>query len=393
MPRKSKNSTKRNSNQFELLDDEDDGTNDNVTCGIIVANSTSAADVTRTSARGRPLKPTLQFDPEPRPSRKKSAVPKAKSTNADPNVNEDSLARIEALLKRVEERAERAEKRVESLEEFIRNELFPRVASPPESATPSAPHQQQHQHLPPSPPPSPVPGPLPGIGLDVSRVLDSDIKEGNAGTIRRRANAALEKLGVTCLGVNSKGNGRFRLLFRETDVDKVRQNDTWIKTHFDKGTLYGEQWYPLRVDRAHRGVATDDIGCAVFERMNGVKVHKMRWLGTASVDKEYRSLVVHLDKKEEVDRDFNQRDATVATSTDTCIIAARRQLRSVDSAPNRAILRRLAPRTFSSVQRAVEKEHARLQILGARYIAGNSPSYDRRPTNYDRRPTNIHPLS
>ncbi|KAM4061540.1 hypothetical protein HRG_007282 [Hirsutella rhossiliensis] len=131
MPRKSKNSTKRNSNQFELLDDEDDGTNDNVACGIIVANSTSAADVTRTSARGRPLKPTLQFDPEPRPSRKKSAVPKAKSTNSDPNVNEDSLARIEALLKRVEERAERAEKRVESLEEFIRNELFPRVASPP----------------------------------------------------------------------------------------------------------------------------------------------------------------------------------------------------------------------------------------------------------------------
>ncbi|KAM4062411.1 hypothetical protein HRG_011186 [Hirsutella rhossiliensis] len=152
MPRKSKNSTKRNSNQFELLDDEEDGTNDNVACSI-VANSTSAADATRTSARGRPLKPTLQFDPEPRPSRKKSAVPKAKPTNADPNANEDSLARIEALLKRVEERAERAEKRVESLEEFIRNELFPRVASPPESATPSAPHQQQQQHLPLSPPP------------------------------------------------------------------------------------------------------------------------------------------------------------------------------------------------------------------------------------------------
>ncbi|KAM4063445.1 hypothetical protein HRG_013967 [Hirsutella rhossiliensis] len=113
MPRKSKNSTKRNSNQFELLDDEDDGTNDNVACSIIVANSTSAADATRTSARGRPLKPTLQFDPEPRPSRKKSAVPKAKSTNADPGANEDSLARIETLLKRVEERAERAEKRVD----------------------------------------------------------------------------------------------------------------------------------------------------------------------------------------------------------------------------------------------------------------------------------------
>ena len=28
----------------------------------------------------------------------------------------------------------------------------------------------------------------------------------------------------------------------------------------------------------------------------------MRWLGNVSVDKEYRSMVVHLDRKEEVDR-------------------------------------------------------------------------------------------
>ncbi|KAM4058177.1 DDE superfamily endonuclease [Hirsutella rhossiliensis] len=237
----------------------------------------------------------------------------------------------------------------------------------------------QQQHLPPSPPPSPFPGPLPGIGLDVSRVLDSDVKDGNAGTIRRRANAALEKLGVTCLGVNSKGNGRFRLLFRESDVDK----DTLRQGNAIWGAVV-----PLRVDRAHCGVATDDIGCAVFGRMNGVKVHKMRWLGTASVDKEYRSLVVHLDKKEEVDRllakrtvemangeDFNQRDATAATSTDTCIIAARRQLRSVDSAANRAILRRPAPPTFLSVQRAVEKEHTKLQILGARFTTDTLLTY------------------
>jgi hypothetical protein len=71
--------------------------------------------------------------------------------------------------------------------------------------------------------------------------------------------------------------------------------------HFDKGTLYGEQWYPLRIDRAYREVATDELGCTLFGRMNGVKVHKMRWLGTASIDKEYRSMVVYLDKKEEVD--------------------------------------------------------------------------------------------
>jgi len=71
-----------------------------------------------------------------------------------------------------------------------------------------------------------------------------------------------------------------------------------VKTHFDKGTLYREQWYPLRIDRAYREVGTDELGCTLFGRMNGVKVHKMRWLGTASIDKEYRTMVVYLDKKE-----------------------------------------------------------------------------------------------
>jgi hypothetical protein len=65
-----------------------------------------------------------------------------------------------------------------------------------------------------------------------------------------------------------------------------------FKTHFDRGTLYGEQWYPIRVDRAYHGVAVDEMGCSIFGQLNGVKVHKMRWLGSASVDKEYRSMVV-----------------------------------------------------------------------------------------------------
>src|SRR5206468_2076814 len=107
------------------------------------------------------------------------------------------------------------------------------------------------------------------------------------------------------------------------------------------------------------------------------------WTGCLQ-DERLRWRMASVHTRDHSFRDFNQRDATVATSTDTCIIAARRQLRSVDSAPNRAILRRPAPRTFLSVQRAVEKELTRLQILDARYIAGNSPSYDRRPTN-------IHP--
>jgi hypothetical protein len=288
MPRNNqKNSAKQgNSNSFELLSEVEDDTNKDET-------TNSTATRAGTSTRGRPLKRTQPYDPES-PPRKKSVSTKPRATTGL-NANTDQLLRIEALLKRVEERAERAEKRVESLEEFIRNELFPRVAGP-------VPTPVSRPASPPSPPPSPIRGPLPGIGLDLSRVQDREIKEGNAGVVRRRANEALKEKGITCLGVNSKGNGRYRLLFKEEDVDGLRRDDSWVRTHFDKGALYGEQWYPIRIDRAYREVATDELGCTIFGRMNGVKVHKMRWLGTASVDKEYRTMVVYLDRKEEVDR-------------------------------------------------------------------------------------------
>ena len=58
----------------------------------------------------------------------------------------------------------------------------------------------------------------------------------------------------------------------------------------------------MRVDRVFRKVAVDEIGDALFGQMNGVKVHEMWWLGNVSEDKEYRSMVVYLDMKEEVDR-------------------------------------------------------------------------------------------
>jgi hypothetical protein len=115
MPRNNqKNSTKSNSNSFELLSEiEDDGTNEN--------EISSTTNATGTSTRGRPLKRTQPYNPES-PPRKKSVSTKvrapacATSSGTGPsNSNTDQLLRIEALLKRVEERAERAEKRVESL--------------------------------------------------------------------------------------------------------------------------------------------------------------------------------------------------------------------------------------------------------------------------------------
>lgn len=124
MPRNNRNNTKGNSNQFELLDTEDDGTDDNT-----VGNTSTTNVASATSTRGRPLKRTQPYDPES-PPRKKSVPAKAKATKTAVETNEDPLLRIEALLRRVEEWAERAEKRVESLEEFIRNELFPARGKP-----------------------------------------------------------------------------------------------------------------------------------------------------------------------------------------------------------------------------------------------------------------------
>lgn len=160
MPRNNKNSAKGNSNQFELLATEEDGT-DNNTVGS--TNATSAAPAT--STRGQPLKRTQPYDPESLP-RKKSVPTKTKVMRTAIETDGDPLLRIEALLKRAEERAERAEKRVEALEEFIHNELFPRVRNP--VPAPTEPASTTHQHLPPSPPSPPAPGPLPGIRLDLT---------------------------------------------------------------------------------------------------------------------------------------------------------------------------------------------------------------------------------
>lgn len=103
-----------------------------------------------------------------------------------------------------------------------------------------------------------------------------EIKERNAGAVRRRVNEALKGRNITCLGVNAKGNGRYRLLFQGKDIDNVQKDDAWVRIHFDRGTLYGEQWYPVRVDRAYHGAAVDEMGCLIFGQLNWVKVHKMR---------------------------------------------------------------------------------------------------------------------
>jgi hypothetical protein len=70
----------------------------------------------------------------------------------------------------------------------------------------------------------------------------------------------------------------------------------------------------MRVDRAYYRAVVDEMGCLIFGQLNGVKVHKMIWLGNVLVDKEYRSMVVYLDTKEEADRLLAKMTVTMANS-------------------------------------------------------------------------------
>lgn len=73
----------------------------------------------------------------------------------------------------------------------------------------------------------------------------------------------------------------------------------------------------MRLDRAYHGAAVDKMGCSIFGQLNGVKVYKMRWLGNVSIDKKYRSMVVYLDTRGEVDRLLTGMTVTIANG-DRC---------------------------------------------------------------------------
>jgi len=224
------------------------------------------------------------------------AAPKAPTAAVPPKIANDRFNSFETAFVV-------AFKKIDSLEKFIRNELLPRIGGLPQKPI-SAPVDA-------TPPPSPPhpPSQIPGLGLDVSRALR--VPE-NAGVVRERVNEALKEMGIKCIGVNDKGNGRYRLLFRKSDdVDKVHQDDSWLKGgSLKRARLYGEQWYPIRIDRVHKNTSVDENGQADFGRLNGVIVYKIRWLGTfAPVGQSYElkeriycSIVMYLDSQDEASK-------------------------------------------------------------------------------------------
>ena len=118
----------------------------------------------------------------------------------------------------------------------------------------------------------------------------------------RCVNKALKERNIICLGVNSKGNGQYWLLFQGKDVNNIQKDNTQVKTYFNRGILYREQQYLVRVNRAYYGIVVDKIDYLIFSQLNRVKVYKIQQLRSVLINKEYYLIVIYLDIKEEVNR-------------------------------------------------------------------------------------------
>jgi len=299
MPQNSKNS--KNSqhdgsatvNPFALLSEESQPADEEYTDTVVVAEPTPE------SRSGRPLRPSRKRQqhtspPSPPPAPKRRA-PKQYEVG-DPVL--EALARVEATLARVEERAIRAEKRVEELECTVKDLLQQQHTTPPRTVSPPPPTPPLHAEAPPFR--------LPGVNLDISGA--PRLRDLAPGQLRERVDECLHAhgLGFQCLGVNVKEKDKIRAFFKGTDYPAAQGAvDKWVHA-MAKGEgqvrIYGEQWFPVRVDRVKKSISMDELGCKVVGLLNKVKITKMRWLSRPAVEKAHGSIVIFLEEKEQADK-------------------------------------------------------------------------------------------
>jgi hypothetical protein len=210
-----------------------------------------------------------------------------------------ALGRIEAALARSEERAERAEKRVEELEVTVKS-LLTTQSRPAETRTglsptpPTTLYANKPQYR------------LPGVNLDLSGA--PQLRDKTPGELRKCVDDGLQACGLEIrnLGVNVKEKDKIRVFFRGDDHGTAQKEvDKWVKAMVkEQGhvRVYGEQWFPVTVDRVRKSMTMDEIGRTLFGKLNSVKVAKMRWLSKPMAGKEHGSIVVFLEEKEQSDR-------------------------------------------------------------------------------------------
>ncbi len=149
-------------------------------------------------------------------------------------------------------------------------------------------------------------------------------------SVRTKLEAAFKAYDVTSMvkirSFNQRGDGKiFRIGVSEEDEKRLRNHDDWMKSHLRGATMARPAWYPVKLDLVDKRYANksgseelrSDI-CADFSKENGVKAHKMNWLGTRREGKIHGSVVVLLDKKEEVEKILNAEEVTIGSSTVVC---------------------------------------------------------------------------
>ena len=146
-------------------------------------------------------------------------------------------------------------------------------------------------------------------------------------SVRAKVEAAIKAYDVTSMvkirSFNQRGDSKiFRIGVSEEDERKLRNHDDWMKSHLRGATLARPAWYPVKLDLLDKRYANkseseelrSDI-CADFSKENGVKAHKINWLGIRREGKMHGSVVVFLDKREEVEKILCAEEVTIGGST------------------------------------------------------------------------------
>lgn len=146
-------------------------------------------------------------------------------------------------------------------------------------------------------------------------------------SVRSKLEAAFKAHDITSMvkirSFGQRGDRKtFRIGVSEEDEKKLRNHDDWLKSHLRGATLTRPAWYPVKLDFVDKRYANksgseelrSDI-CGDFSKENGVKAHKMNWLGTRREGKVYGSVVVMLDKKEEVEKILSAEEITIGGLT------------------------------------------------------------------------------
>jgi hypothetical protein len=155
----------------------------------------------------------------------------------------------------------------------------------------------------------------PGITVNIAKLSDPMFDTKNPKEIRNRVLQAFKShestrdiswAGIT-IGTTDPNRVRIHLRTLE-DVRKAKKHDEWTHSHFEGMRIQGDQWYPIKIDSVNKTHICDETRMNIredtCERLgleNGVEIKKTRFLGRPNPDKQFCSVVIYLQNKEDAE--------------------------------------------------------------------------------------------